>query len=122
MSRYLVLESLSGRSMTFKPWSIRTFDKQMARLAMDRASAQPKLHAQHVADRFQLRDHILFNTICRADYQEADRRELRPAMMRSTLIPALWRPVVCHPPIDRLGRHRWVEGSNITGMATTPSI
>ena len=55
-----------------------SFDKQLQQdwQWTERFAAQPEIlrYAQHVADRFQLRDHILFNTVvASADYQEADR-------------------------------------------------
>ena len=54
-----------------------SFDKQLQQdwQWTERFAAQPEIlrYAQHVADRFQLRDHILFNTVvASADYQDTE--------------------------------------------------
>ena len=67
--------------------------------------------------RFHLRDHILFNTVvASADYQEprCSWRIETGAVMKYSLKPASWRPVVCHLPIDRFDGIDVFEGSNIT--------
>ena len=54
-----------------------SFDKQLQQdwQWTERFAAQPEIlrYAQHVADRFQLRDHILFNTVvASADYKDTE--------------------------------------------------
>ena len=98
-----------------------SFDKQLQQdwQWTERSLRSQKLrYAQHVADRFQLRDHILFKTVvASADYQDTENEwRIEPArVMKCSPKPALWRPAVCHPPIDpRLMASMYSRGSNIT--------
>ena len=99
-----------------------SFDKQLQQdwQWTERFAAQPEIlrYAQHVADRFQLRDHILFNTVvASADYQDTENEwRIETGAGDEVFAKTCIMATGClSSPIDpRLMASMYSRGSNIT--------
>ena len=115
--------AIQALDVTFNPWSIRTLS--ISNCSKIGNGLSVSLHSlKFSATRSMLR--IAFNYATTSFSTPSlpaptikkpiVHGELRPVkVMRSSLKPALWRPAVCHPPIDPpLTASMYSRGSNIT--------